>query len=320
MKKYVLTTIFIVFFYNQTWAQWMNPVQVNPLNNWSGQAGFMGYWGNNTNAPNSDLFGSGIQTQMPGDTRFGAQMVFPAFEYDIYYRTYQPGVWSNWFKVWSTANFDPTTFLGRTTPKISTAGQADAFTNGYTFSYKIAGTPWNGSLISFGGFTSNYDTQINTDYGPDGGGHMSFRTKMGDANTWNSWFELYHSGNLNRSDADFTARTLTATNIYNNGNLWSKQIKVALTNPFPDYVFKKDYRLPTLVAVKSYIDRNQHLPEFPSADQVAKDGIDVAEMNSLLVKKIEELTLYLIEKDKELKEQQEAIKKLTQRVQALEEK
>jgi len=55
--------------------------------------------------------------------------------------------------------------------------------------------------------------------------------------------------------------------------------------------------------VESYIKRNKHLPEVPSAKEFERDGMAVGEMNKLLLKKIEELTLHLIEKDKELKGQ-----------------
>lgn len=92
---------------------------------------------------------------------------------------------------------------------MSTSGSADNFIGGYTFSYATAGSPWNGALISFGGFQNNYDCQISTDYGPHGGKHMSFRTKNGDISTWNTWNEIWHSANLNRSDVDFVAKNIT---------------------------------------------------------------------------------------------------------------
>jgi hypothetical protein len=67
-----------------------------------------------------------------------------------------------------------------------------------------------------------------------------------------------------------------------------------------DFVFKPEYKLPTLASVKAYIDKNQHLPEIPSEQEITKNGLDLGEMNKLLLKKVEELTLYLIEKDKEI--------------------
>ncbi|MDB5002090.1 MAG: hypothetical protein JWQ34_315 [Mucilaginibacter sp.] len=67
-------------------------------------------------------------------------------------------------------------------------------------------------------------------------------------------------------------------------------------------IFNGDYKLPTLVAVKDYVTKNHHLPEIPSAAQMAKDGINLGDMNTKLLKKVEELTLYLIEKDNKDKE------------------
>jgi hypothetical protein len=88
------------------------------------------------------------------------------------------------------------------TYNISVAGSADAFKGGYTFSYATSGTPWNGALISFGGFQyNNYDCQISSDYGLN---RISFRTRNGDQNYWNPWNELvtslgdnYLAGNQN---------------------------------------------------------------------------------------------------------------------------
>ena len=87
------------------------------------------------------------------------------------------------------------------------------------------------------------------------------------------------------------------------GTIHSQEVIVDM-NVLPDYVFKPAYHLPTLNEVKTYIDQNHHLPEMPSAEQVAKDGLSLGEMNAKLLKKVEELTLYLIEKDKELNNQQ----------------
>jgi hypothetical protein len=63
---------------------------------------------------------------------------------------------------------------------ISNAGTVNVFKGVYTFSYATVGTPWNGALLSFGGFSNKYDCQISTDYGPNGGNHISYRTRNGD--------------------------------------------------------------------------------------------------------------------------------------------
>ncbi|MBB6130143.1 hypothetical protein [Mucilaginibacter lappiensis] len=95
-----------------------------------------------------------------------------------------------------------------------------------------------------------------------------------------------------------------------NGSAIATSMTVKLNSAWPDYVFKKDYQLPSLQEVKAYIDQNQHLPEMPSEQEVVKDGVNLGEMVKLQTKKIEELTLYLIEVKNEydsLKQQQKQI-------------
>lgn len=91
-----------------------------------------------------------------------------------------------------------------------------------------------------------------------------------------------------------------------NGSAIATSVTVKLNSAWPDYVFKPSYQLPALADVKSYIDKNQHLPEIPSEQEIAKDGQNLGEMNKLLLKKVEELTLYLIEKE-DIEKQQEKI-------------
>ncbi|PTS94408.1 hypothetical protein DBR11_23415 [Pedobacter sp. HMWF019] len=105
-----------------------------------------------------------------------------------------------------------------------------------------------------------------------------------------------------------------------NGSAIATSVTVKLNSAWPDYVFKKDYQLPSLQDVKAYIDQNQHLPEIPSEQQIAKEGLNLGEMNKLLVKKVEELTLYLIEKDLENKDLQKQVGDLRQDVQMLKNK
>ncbi|MDB5123554.1 MAG: hypothetical protein JWP94_1683 [Mucilaginibacter sp.] len=81
-----------------------------------------------------------------------------------------------------------------------------------------------------------------------------------------------------------------------NGNVHAQQVNVDLIG-WSDYVFKRSYVLPSLAKVKTYIDQNHRLPDMPSEQQIIKDGLNLGEMNKLLAKKVEELTLYLIEQD-----------------------
>src|ERR1700743_3117736 len=102
------------------------------------------------------------------------------------------------------------------------------------------------------------------------------------------------------------------------GTIHSQEVIVDM-NVLPDYVFKPAYHLPTLNEIKAYIDQNHHLPEMPSAEQVAKDGLSLGDMNAKLLKKVEELTLYMIEKDKEVKEQKQVNELQEVRLKKLEE-
>lgn len=91
-----------------------------------------------------------------------------------------------------------------------------------------------------------------------------------------------------------------------NGAVRASRVKVYTT--WADYVFEKDYDLPTLEEVERYIIEKGHLQDIPSAKEVEKNGIELGEMNKLLLQKIEELTLYIIEMNKELQTVKKQIK------------
>jgi hypothetical protein len=111
------------------------------------------------------------------------------------------------------------------------------------------------------------------------------------------------AGTSQRTLTDLDVKSNIVFKVGYNGVTYAKAVSVQTTG-WPDYVFEKNYRLPGLSYVKQYIAQNQHLPEMPSARQIEKDGINLGEMDRILTQKVEELTLYLIDKDKELKEQQ----------------
>ena len=89
-----------------------------------------------------------------------------------------------------------------------------------------------------------------------------------------------------------------AYNLYVTKGILTEEVTVKLQTNWPDYVFAKDYNLIPLKEVEIFISKNQHLPGLPSAENVKRDGVNLGEMNSLLLKKIEELTLYVIELEK----------------------
>lgn len=94
-----------------------------------------------------------------------------------------------------------------------------------------------------------------------------------------------------------------------NGQVHATSVVVTSTVP-ADYVFNSDYYLRPLADVKTYVDKNHHLPDVPAAADFKKDGQNLGEMNMLLLRKVEELTLYMMEKDKAQQEQNEINKQL----------
>ncbi len=93
--------------------------------------------------------------------------------------------------------------------------------------------------------------------------------------------------------------TTPDTKLAVNGTIHTKEVKVDLVG-WPDYVFANDYTLPTLKEVENHIKENGHLQNIPSAKQVEKNGIKLGEMNKKLLEKVEELTLYTIQQEKDI--------------------
>ncbi len=94
-----------------------------------------------------------------------------------------------------------------------------------------------------------------------------------------------------------------------NGKIAATEVKVATYSNWADFVFKKDYNLPTLSEVENHIKENGHLANIPSAAKVKKDGFFLGEMDAKLLQKIEELTLYTIQQEKDLKNQEKELEK-----------
>ncbi|KAA2243627.1 hypothetical protein F0L74_14180 [Chitinophaga agrisoli] len=99
-----------------------------------------------------------------------------------------------------------------------------------------------------------------------------------------------------------------------NGSAVFTKAVVKLNAAWPDYVFNKDYALPSLQMVKAYIDENKRLPDMPSAEEIARTGQDLGEMNKKLLQKIEELTLYVISLKQENEQQQQQLNALQKQI------
>ncbi len=119
----------------------------------------------------------------------------------------------------------------------------------------------------------------------------------------------YHMAITNSGNVGIGTLTPNAYKLAVEGTLGARRIKVTSQPNWADFVFHPDYKLPALTDVEQFIQKNGHLPEIPTAAEVNENGVDVGEMNKLLLQKVEEMTLYLIQQQKEINELRRLIKK-----------
>jgi hypothetical protein len=243
----------------------------------------------------------------------------------VFYRTASQAdsQWGNWNQL-LMANVNGDVGIGTTDPrsKIDVWGNiltgntnATEGINAFAIRYE------NGSLNNWGSLRSSAAT------------YMSFGAKA-DNNIGNGW--VSSNGTLNFSKVAITLnddgikfltspQQMIALNspvamneimkIAVNGNaalqgkFEAKEVKVTLT-PTADFVFDEEYKLPELDEVEKHIKEKKHLPEIASAAQMEKEGVNIGEFQIKLLQKIEELTLYTIEQNKQLKKLQENNDKL----------
>lgn len=97
--------------------------------------------------------------------------------------------------------------------------------------------------------------------------------------------------------------------LYVEKGIRAEKVKVDAKGNWPDFVFEENYNLPSLTAVENYINENKHLPNVPSAAEVEQNGVDLGEMDKILLQKVEELTLYVIQQQKQIEALQKELEK-----------
>jgi len=115
-----------------------------------------------------------------------------------------------------------------------------------------------------------------------------------------------------------TTQTNSTYKLDINGKARTNEIVVNTTGA--DFVFEKEYKLRSLKEVEAFVKQNKHLPEVPTAKQMVENGVSLGELNTKLLQKVEELTLYLIEKDRELQKERERINRLEKTIKLISKK
>jgi hypothetical protein len=199
----------------------------------------------------------------------------------------------------------------------------------------ICNTPLSSNSYSRGNFearvyTSEYESGVRPGYGfhavgyygsflyAAGGLDLRIKSQGGDeatllttANFQPSNYFPFTGGNITGDVAIGT--TVAQKDLAVNGNIKTRKVKVTFTD-WPDYVFDSSYQLTSLPQLKKYIQQNKHLPDVVSAAKVKKEGLDLGENQAVLLKKIEELTLYIISQNEKLEEQGNQIKALQEKI------
>jgi len=172
-----------------------------------------------------------------------------------------------------------------------------------TSPFKILGTDNSGNVFEYN--PSELSGTASNDYDwlkPDG----SFPTSIND--------DVYTNGKVGINTNVFPNQVgdvnVSSYSLFAKGGILTEEVRVALSSEWADFVFDKEYKLEPLKNVEKFITENKHLKDVPSAKEVEKNGIELGEMNKILLLKIEELTLYLIEMNKKIESQNAEIEKL----------
>jgi hypothetical protein len=201
--------------------------------------------------------------------------------------------------------------IGVTAMRFNTTGSQNTVIGRQSSYQNISGS----GLVSIGymaGYNSltgnNTAIGYQAGYSSTGGGNVMLGYQAGYSETGSN--KLYIANSSTATPliyGDFTSGNVgigtnqindTAYKLFVEKGIHTRKIKVDAT-AWADYVFDKDYKLPTLPEVDKYIQQNKHLPGVQSTAEVEKNGIDLGENQATLLKKVEELTLYLIELKKD---------------------
>jgi len=174
-------------------------------------------------------------------------------------------------------------------------GYGGYFTGGYRGIYGYAnGQSYTGEVRGIYGYASG-DSGVGTRvglYGAAANGGTNWAGYFGSGN-------VYVTNDLRVGSGSFNGAV--GYKVMIDGKMIAEEVRIQNSTLWPDYVFQDDYKLSSLEDVAAHIETNRHLPGIPSAEEVKENGQHLGEMQIRMMEKIEELTLYLIDLNQELK-------------------
>lgn len=179
-----------------------------------------------------------------------------------------------------------------------------------------AGSVQAGFGVDMAPGTTGRELSVFTSTSDNTNGSISFGKRLESNGVYTELMKILGNGSVGIGTSDPKTYKLAV-----NGSGIFTLVKVtAAANPWPDYVFHNTYKLRPLSEVEQYIQQNNHLPEVPSATEIENNGLDLGGNQAVLLKKIEELTLYAIEQNKKLEAQNKTNEAQNEKLELLEKK
>jgi len=225
-------------------------------------------------------------------------------------RSYRGGAWDTHLEFYTTGaessspqkrmslSYQDIRLLGETSIGESRSGEFIRGEEGYRL--YLRGTHWNNDDIYLSRYNraEHYtDLRANVGFSSEDRLVVGYTQWVGSNSVWMPAFTVQGDGKVGIGVENPTEALEVK------GTICAKKVRIEVKD-WADFVFSKDYELPTLESVEQHIGEHKHLPGIPSEKEVTENGIDMADMQAKLLQKVEELTLYVIEQDKKIKDLQ----------------
>jgi hypothetical protein len=326
MKKRILVIFCLLISINeviisQEYVESKTSIPSNNVNNAIGEKNAI--WRNSSmapgvqdNFPNQQNWWSIFQTQFH-DTRYDAQLAFGLNKQDLWLRYNYNGNWKQWKEILTSSSSGyvkekksiPSNDLNNAKGETNAIWRNSSMAPGVQDNFPNQQNWWSVFQTQF--HDTRYDAQL-----AFGLNKEDLWLRYNYNGNWKQWKKLIltdYNGNVAIGTSSTGNHKLAVE-----GSIGAREVKVEASG-WSDFVFYEDYQLPTLNEVENHIKEKGHLKDIPSAEKVKQEGFFLGEMNAKLLQKIEELTLYTIQQQKELEQEKKKNTNLEARLTKLEE-